>query len=177
MNPASPPDRSAFSDALRRIARRPRTRREVEEHLRRAGYPVAEIDTAVERLVRDRYLDDLELGLHYVATRAVRKGHGRARLVRELEGRGVEPETAREAWRRAVESGEVDPEAILRREVEKRVPRSAGRLDRRSYTRVYNALLRLGHEPGTIREALASRAADPGEIDEDTSDHDLKRNT
>jgi len=163
-------ENSALSEALRRLARRPFTCREVEDHLRRAGFPDGEIDDAIERLRADRYLDDLELGLHYVTARGVRKGHGRARLVRELEGRGVAPEVAREAWRLAVDSGDVDPSEILRHEVEKRMPQGVGRIDRRAYARVYNALLRLGHEPGPIREALASRAAEPGEIDEDTSE-------
>lgn len=116
------------------------------------GPPAA--DRVGEWLRRDGLLDDRKLALHFILTRAARLGHGRLRLLRDLERRGVAPATARGAWDLAIRMGDIDPEATLRREVESRVASLGGRVDRKAYARMYNALFRAGFEAHAIEAAL-----------------------
>jgi regulatory protein len=156
----------ALEAAVRQLARRPLTCRELRDRLRKAGYADEEAEEAVARLREQGYLDDHELAVHFITVRAERKGHGPARLVRELEARGVAAETAARALRSARESGAVDPDRILRREVEKRLGRQGTSPDRKAQARVYNALLRSGFEPQSIRSALEDAA---GGFDDDVT--------
>jgi regulatory protein len=156
-------NRSAKEEAVRLLARRPLARRELLHKLTGAGYGEAESEEAVGSLQEDGYLDDAELALHYITVRAERMGHGRSRLLMELERRGVDPATAEKAWDRAVDSGAVDPDLLLRRAVKKRLETLSGDPDRRSLARVYNALLRSGFEPQAVRGALEPYFSGSGE--------------
>jgi len=153
---------SAHDDASRLLAVRPRTAHELRAGLRRRGHAAEAIEAALERLRAAGQLDDEALALHYVLTRGPRLGHGRARLLADLERRGVEPATARRAFERAVELGYVDPAAQLERAVERRVRSYPAGLDGRAYARVYNALLRAGFEAGPIVAALAAHRRGDG---------------
>jgi len=172
---ATSPDRPALAEALRQLGVRPLTLAEIRKRLSSRGYSRDEIDGAIERLVAEGFLDDAGLARHYIAVRAERRGHGRNRLVRELEGRGVPGEVASAAWERVVSDGEVDPAALLRREVERKIGRQAGPLEGPSYRRVYNALLRAGFDASEIVSELrphravdgVGHSADPHGYDED----------
>ena len=174
------PDRGALPDGVRMLARRPLTRAEVRSRLLARGHAEAEVEEALGRLAGTGALDDAALARHWVEVRSARKGHGPRRLVRELEARGVDPETVRRALTDAVESDGVDPGDVLRREAEKRVRGLGSRRDRSAYARVYNALLRAGFEPGRIHEALTTHFSGSGEAQDDapdgtgTQDHDLE---
>lgn len=148
--------RAAFDNGLRLLAARPLTVAELRRRLASRGHDEADVDAALERLARLGYLDDLRLARHYIVTRSRRLGHGRLRLTRELEARGAPPATVAEAWRAAVEDDEIDPGAILRDEVRRRVEQQGGALDRRAYRRVYNALLRAGFDASELAAELES---------------------
>ncbi len=139
--------------ALRWLARRPLTRRELEARLAEAGAPPAEAAEALDRLEAEGLLDDRKTALHYVVTRANRLALGRARLLAELEGRGVDAAVARSAWDEAVRQGHVDPEALARRAAAKRLA-GVRPGDGTAARRVYNALLRAGFGPEASRAAL-----------------------
>ena len=158
--------------ALALLSRRPRTIHEIRSTLVREGFAGPEVDAAVDRLAREGLLDDRALAEHFVAVRSERKGHAPARLIRELEARGVDAETAHRAVRAAREAGLLDPAALLRREVERRLARQGGALDRRGWVRMYNALLRLGFEPRDVREALEPHAAGRGDEGEPANGFD-----
>lgn len=157
---ASRVDASAWSDALRWIAGRPRTRAEMRERLARRSHPPETIEAVVERLEREGYLDDDELAWNFIVARAERLGHGPRRLIDDLERRGLPRATARAAWERAIERGDLDEEALLRRELQRRLGPSRGPLDTRTHRRVYNALLRAGFESSAVhRELVALRGS------------------
>ncbi len=151
---ARAPSGSAFDHALRLLARRPLTATETRDGLLAAGFPAAEVGDALARLARAGHLDDARLALHFILTRSERLGFSRERLLLELSNRGVAEAVAAEAWTRAVAEGHVDPDVLLRRQVERRTAAVGGRLDRRGYARVYNALLRAGFEPSAVVAAL-----------------------
>jgi len=150
----SRPLRDARKDALRRLSRRPLTDAEIRTRLAERGHAAPVIEQTVAALHESGLLNDEVLAVHYIVTRSARLGHGRSRLLRELERRGVARGVAERAWREAVELDEVDPDDVLRRQVARQVDRCAGRLEPRDYRRVYNALLRGGHDAGAVVAAL-----------------------
>jgi regulatory protein len=150
------PQRSAAADALRLLARRPHTLTEMRQRLERLGHTEPDVATAVAKLSHDGYLDDGALALNYIVTRAVRKCQGHSRLIRELEQRGVKRAVAEQAWHEAVESGDVQPDELLVRAVQRQLDRHGTELDVRRYRRVYNALLRAGFDASRVIVALKS---------------------
>ncbi len=154
-----------MDDGLRLVARRPLTVAELRDRLLERGHVEGEVERAIARLLETGILDDRRLAAHFIVTRSARLGHGRARLLRDLGRRGVDPRVAREAWDRSVRQGDVDPDAHLRGEIAKRVEAAGGRLEERAYRRVYNSLLRAGCEPGAVESALQPYRAGPGEPD------------
>jgi regulatory protein len=152
--------KGALDRAIDLLARRPLTCAEVRLKLVAEGCDPSEAASAVDRLAAGGVLDDFRLASHYFLTRSERLGHGRGRLLAELERRGIDPEVAGRAWDALVETGDLDPMARLAREAERRAAAAGGALDRKRYARVYNALLRAGFDPGAVAAALERFRAD-----------------
>lgn len=161
-DPKPRPKRSAAADGAAMAARRPLTSDEVRRRLRVRGHAAEDIEAAIESLEADRFLDDLRLARHYIEVRGNRRGHGPDRLVRELERRGVDPAVTRRALTEVLDDGEFDPAGVLRAAAARRVAALGERRDRKAYARVYNALLRAGHDAEEIRRELEPyQAGDP----------------
>jgi len=79
----------AWSDALKQVGRRPRSEKEVRHYLRRKGYAPPLIDAVVDRLKRDRYLDDAEFAAQWTEQRIYSQKKGRGWVKRELQQKGV----------------------------------------------------------------------------------------
>ena len=128
-------DLSAYDRAVKLLARRTHFRREIEVKLTQRGYPPEEIGEALARLESRRYLDDAEAARQYVSGKLARGGWGRARLLAELDARGVERGVA------AVVLDELLPEDDLeaareeaRRHAGKAPAALARRLERRGFS-------------------------------------------
>jgi len=157
---------------LHLLRRRPRTRAELARELKRLGHEPAEIDESLSALETSGYVNDAELARHYISTRATRLGHGRERLIAELERRGVSRVLAEQAWNKALESGEVAPLEQLRGAIQRRI-QGRHRLDSNGFARVYNALLRAGYVAEEIRRELEPyHAGDPFDTQLDDETHD-----
>lgn len=164
-------EETALARALREIARRPLTVAELRGVLLRARHSPEEVDRVASHLRQAGQLDDLALACHFILTRSERLGHGRARLLADLERRGVERTVAEAAWTRSLREESVDPGRALARQIERRVGGAGRKLGERDYARVYNALLRAGFEPGAVEAALESyRAGDAPDLAERTDD-------
>ncbi|HXF51682.1 MAG TPA: RecX family transcriptional regulator [Dehalococcoidia bacterium] len=83
--------------ALRLVARRPRSERELRDALRRRRFDRDHIDAAVSRLRAMGYLDDAAFARFWVETRDASSPRSRRLLKAELRSRGVEAPTATEA--------------------------------------------------------------------------------
>lgn len=83
--------------ALKYLASRARTCREVERHLLSKGFAPEEICETIERLKELRYVDDEDYCARYLEY-AAGKGRGPLRIRRELEEKGVERETIQIAF-------------------------------------------------------------------------------
>jgi regulatory protein len=123
--------KSCYDRACELLAQRPHFRRELALKLAQRTYPAAEIETALDRLGGQGYLDDAAAARGLIASRLARGGEGRARLRAELQRRGAAPEAisaalddlpeddqpaarrAAEAWSRSKTNGG-SPDALAR---------------------------------------------------------------
>lgn len=152
--------RQPEADALRLLARKPLTEAELQHGLARQGHAPDVVAGVIERLQQAGQLDDRSLALHYIVTRTERLGHGRLRLLGELERRGVRLEVAEAAWELAVREGHIDPAELLRRRARILLRRQRRGPAAERWARVYNALLRAGFEEAAIRSELGPQQAD-----------------
>jgi regulatory protein len=149
---AALPPPTAYQRALRRLARRDHSAAELRRALLERGHEAGEAEAAIERLRRERYLDDAGYAERFARSRMAHQGHGRLRVRQDLRLRGVE--------RRTVEAGiagalrEVDEEALLdglaRRYWRQHASVEAGR----RLPRLWAFLVRRGFDPGLVRERL-----------------------
>jgi regulatory protein len=148
---AAPPP-TAYQRALRRLARRDQSEAELRRALLDRGHGAAEIEAALERLRRERYLDDAGFAERFARRRMAHSGHGRLRVGQDLRERGVE--------RGLVEAGiagalrEVDERAVLD-DLARRYWRLHAAVEpERRLPRLWAFLLRRGFAPGLVRERL-----------------------
>ena len=156
-----------YDKALELLSARPHFVSELENKLRRRGYPREEIDAALGRLEELGHLNDRQTARELVTSRLRRGGTGARRLFAELRRRGAPSEAAEQAVRELVPRDEL-PQARLAAERWRRIGgrRPAGidalarHLERRGFSAsVIRSLLReLKAEPG------ADRREDPDSV-------------
>src|SRR5262245_5694660 len=142
-NPGDPHER-----ALRLLAVRPRSRRELEVRLRRAGFEPDEVDEELVRLESVGLVDDeafaRELTQHHVASRR----SARRAVVGALAARGVPGPVIDQA---VAGLGENETERALELARE-RAPRLAGLPPDKSFRRLSSLLMRRGYDSATALE-------------------------
>jgi regulatory protein len=82
----------AYHNALRLLGYRPRSRLELERHLRQKGYEAEAIDAAMARLVAKRYVDDEAFARSWLNHRERLRPRGARGLSYELRQKGIECE-------------------------------------------------------------------------------------
>jgi regulatory protein len=127
--------------ALRLLAVRPRSRRELGSRLRQAGFETGEISSELDRLEEVGLIDDgafaRELADHHLKVR----GSGRRAVVGALASKGVSRETIEETLA-GLEGDERD-----------RARRLTSLRPEVAYGRLVSFLARRGYDGGTSREA------------------------
>ena len=146
----------AYVQALTWLARRELSESQVRTRLERRGADEGDIDAAVERLRRERALDDRRVALACARSAVTLKGRGPARVRREVEALGIDRDLARAAVDEVF--GEVDQASLLEKALSRRWPRT-GVPDQRMLQRIYRALLQQGFAPGQVMAALRARRA------------------
>ncbi|MDR1532235.1 MAG: regulatory protein RecX [Clostridiales bacterium] len=99
--------------ATRFLAYRARTRREVEDRLRRGGFSGQVIDEVIEILLKYNYINDGAFAADYAEELLRVKGYGRRRIKYELFRRGVPENIISDALRPFDEDDEL--EAAIKR--------------------------------------------------------------
>ena len=156
---SEPPDSAtARTAALRLLARRDYTSRELRTRLVERGYAPDDVDTLIERLRSEKWLDDRRVAGAHARTASRIKRRGRHRIKRELEARGLDADAIREAIADLPEGN--DRDAIDRFLARKRVSADPSPDERR---RLFQQLLRRGFDTGEILKALKKRGAEPDE--------------
>jgi len=144
----------AYSVALRLLATRELSRRQVDDRLRRRGFSDEQIAAAIARLRDDGSLDDARVALAYARTAARVKHQGRERVLKEIEGLGIGRQQARQAVDEVF--GELDEAALIELALARRL---RGRITSAAvFARHYRYLLRQGFTPAAVVDALRSRS-------------------
>ena len=92
----APLQAKARQDALKFLSYRNRSRAEVRRKLAQR-YPSEVVEQVIDRLVEQRYLDDVAFAIEWRRQRERRRPRGQSLLRRELQGLGVDREVIREA--------------------------------------------------------------------------------
>jgi len=149
--------------ALRLLAVRPRSRRELQVRLRAAGFEPDRIEEELIRLEEVGLVDDeafaREVAEHHVTAR---RG-GRRAVVGALAAKGVSRRVIEEA---VADLGQDEEERALEL-ARQRAPRLAELPPEKAFGRLSSLLMRRGYEPATAREA-ARRALGALDDEENT---------
>ncbi|HSD67397.1 MAG TPA: regulatory protein RecX [Vicinamibacteria bacterium] len=148
---ASPPP-TAYQRALRRLARRDHSAAELRQALLERGHEGGEVEAVLDRLRRERYLDDAGYAERFARSRMVHQGLGRARVRQGLRQRGVARAETEAGLAGALR--EVDERTVLE-EVARRYWRQHARVEpQRRLPRLWAFLLRRGFAAGLVHERL-----------------------
>jgi regulatory protein len=143
---------SARAVALRLLTRRDYTTAELRDRLAAREYSPEEIGETLAYLASQGLVDDRRAAAAYVRTASRIKGRGRLRIQRELEARGLDRGTIRQALGDLPASEET---AALERFLQRRrVPARLAAADRR---RLFQQLLRRGFAADLIARELTAR--------------------
>lgn len=168
------PESVARAICLRLLTGQPRTRAELAAALARRGVPTGAAELVLGRFTEVGLIDDRAFADAWVDTRHTGRGLARRALAAELRRRGIDNGTVGDAV------AALDPETEERtaQELVRRRLASTDRLEPAvQVRRLVGMLARKGYPPGlaarVVREELAVRGADPGELDGlDDSDPD-----
>jgi regulatory protein len=141
--------------ALRFLANRPRSEREVRQRLRRAAVAEPDIERVLTQLRHHGLLDDAAFARYWVDQRQTFRPRGARRLEAELRQHGVQPELASSAAR-TVEGAECAEEAAYRAASKRAQQLRARAADERTFTTTLSQfLVRRGFEWDTIAPVVS----------------------
>ncbi len=149
--PAGPPP-TAYRRAILRLARRDHSVAELRRALLARGHEAAEVEQALDRLRRERYLDDSAYAERFARSRLAHQHVGRLRIRQALRERGV-PRALAEA---GIRSGivETDEQAVLESLARRYWKQHAGIPPERRLGRLWAYLLRRGFAPTLVQGRL-----------------------
>ena len=146
------PKASAYLDGLRMLGRRELSEAQVRQRLARKGHQPDEIDAAVERLRRERAIDDARVAEAIAHTETTVRRRGKLRVRRQIEQAGIAPATARHAVDEVF--GGIDDGALLEEALTRRL-RGRDRLaDEAEFRRLFRYLVGQGFEPDRVMAIL-----------------------
>lgn len=148
----------AHEIALRFLRYRPRSEREVADHLRRKGFDAQTVEAVLERLRRVGLVDDRAFARFWVENRAAFRPRGRTALQAELRRKGVPPAIIQEVLAEA----SPDERALALRLARERARRLRGLDPRTLRRRLAGYLLRRGFDGELVMEVLQALEAEPG---------------
>ena len=146
----------AYVAGLTLLARRELAEAQLRTRLARKKFEQEDIDEALQRLRRERALDDRRTALACARTEVRIKHRGRARVVRQVEALGIARDIARDAV--AEVFAELDEHALLEQALDRRLRPGLLLSDPAVFRRVHRYLLVQGFDPGRVTALLPRRA-------------------
>jgi regulatory protein len=143
---------SAYLTGLKMLSGRELTERQVRQRLARRGYDADAIDDAIQRLTRDRSLDDERAAKAIAHTETTLRKRGRLRVTRRLQAAGIAPAVAQRAIQDVFQT--VDADALLESALQKRLRGRERIADDREWQRLYRYLLGQGFESERVLALL-----------------------
>jgi regulatory protein len=149
----------AYITALTLLGRRELSAKQLRDRLTRRQFPAEETEAVIDRLTRDRTLDDRRVAVAAARMAAAIKGRGRRRVLQHVEQLGVSSEVAAAAVTEVFD--DVDEAALLDRALDKRLRGSTpGSLDAKGKAKLVRQLIAQGFEPAAIFARLRRKGAD-----------------
>lgn len=139
----------AYDRSLNLISRRRRSVWEMTQYLKGKDYNPTEIDTTLNKLSNNGYLDDREFAKAWVSNRRLLKSTSKRRLSQELRVKRVSDEIINEA----LENDEADEQDVLRKLIQKK--RTQTRY--RDPQKLMQYLIRQGYNYGDIKDAMSGQ--------------------
>ncbi len=134
--------RHALDHAVKYLAVRARSRKEVETRLRLYGYPDDTVKMALYKLEKTGVLNDSEFAQQWTLAR-LEKGQGKKNIARDLRQKGISREMAEVALTDADETQQL---LKARQLVEKWRPRYRNEESREADRKIMQALIRRGYD-------------------------------
>ena len=141
--------------ALRLLSVRPRSRRELQGRLLRAGFDPEEVQGELERLESVGLIDDEQFAREYAEQQLGNRLAGRRAVRSALAAKGVDRGSVELVLAEAGGDETLRAEELARG----RAPRFAGLPPEKAYARLVSFLMRRGHEPETARRAARAALA------------------
>jgi len=146
----------AYLAGLRMLARRELSERQVRTRLLRKELDPDDIDAGIARLRSDRALDDRRVALACARTESGVRGRGRARVTRQIEGLGIDRDTARAAV--AEVFSELDEHGLLVQALERRLRHGADLSVASVQARLMRYLVGQGFDPSQVTALVRERS-------------------
>lgn len=145
-----------FDKAVALLAVRPRSARDLQLRLRRAGASAPTIARAIERLERLGFVDDEAYARTVARSRALSGGVSRRRIAQELQRHGVARETVDEAVAETIADVGLDEGEAALGLARKRARTMRGLDPRKQRQRLYAFLARRGYDPDVVSRIVAT---------------------
>ena len=129
----------AAKKAMKLLEHMDRTEKGLSDRLRQAGFSAEAVEDAMNYVRSYGYLNDDRYAENYISFRMGTKS--RQKILSELQMKGVDRQTALEAWEEMEELMEPDERAVLRKTIEKKYA-SDTELDEGQMRRLYGYLAR-----------------------------------
>ncbi len=142
---------SAYSDAIKLLARRERSAADVRSRLLDREHSPEDTDATIARLLESGALDDRRVAGAYARTASKIKGRGPLRVTRELQAMGIAREVVAEAVTEVF--GDLDERLLIDKAIQKKLRgRKVTTVQERA--RLYQFLMRQGYTPAAVSAAL-----------------------
>ena len=145
----------AYVAGLTLLARRELAEAQLRARLGKRQFDPDEVDAAVERLRRERALDDRRTALACARTEVRVRHRGRARVLRRIEALGIDRDVAREAV--AEVFADLDETDLLEQALDRRLRRGLALDDPLAIRRVHRYLVGQGFDPSAVTRLLRRR--------------------
>lgn len=143
----------AYTTALTWLSRRELSAAQIRMRLARRKFDQAEIDDALERLSRDRSVDDARVAVAAARLEGRVRNRGRRRVLQRIQQLGVSASVAKAAVDEVFAG--IDETAQLERAIEKKLRGADPReLDDKAKARLVRSLAAQGFDPGGIYDWL-----------------------
>jgi regulatory protein len=146
----------AYTTALTLLSRRELSAAQLRTRLARRKFDQPDIDQALDRLSKDRTLDDRRVATAAARLEGAIKQRGRTRVLQRVQRLGVSAGVAKAAVDEVF--ADIDEKALLDRALEKKLKGADPRiLDAKATARVVRSLVAQGFDAGAVFARLRSR--------------------
>jgi len=141
-----------YDAGIRILMRRAHSVSEMKKALARRCEDEKLVKSTVERLKREKLLDDARYAKQFTRQRTTTRKQGLYRIARDLRARGVPDRHIESALKDA--AADSDPAALVRQRIERKLRLLRGEIDNRKIASLYRSLLAAGFPTDLIRKEL-----------------------